>query len=244
VTTIAVLFALHAEGAPWRSRRAFRRVVPGPPPVYETTVGQSRVRVALSGVGALHVSHIVDLLGAGGVAVDVIVAAGLAGGLRPPHVCGEVVVPRRAQSAASGSFVASDPRLVAAASLCGATVIEVLLCADHVVGDGAEKRRLAEQADAVDMESFWILEEAARRGIPSIAVRVIGDPVDETLPLDFNRAIRADGTVNVLNLTGQAVAAPWRWRAIVSFALRQRRAVRELAAFLDRFAAALSALPQ
>ena len=87
------------------------------------------------------------------------------------------------------------------------------------------------------MESFRILEAAARRGIPSVAIRVIGDSADEALPLDFNRAIRADGSVNLMNLAGQAVRVPSRWPALVSFGYRQRRAVGELARFLDRFVA-------
>ena len=91
------------------------------------------------------------------------------------------------------------------------------------------------------MESFRVLEEARRRGIPSVAIRVIGDAADEALPLDFNRAVRGDGSVNVLNLVGQAIRMPHRWTALAAFGYRQHRAACELAGFLDRFVSSLGA---
>jgi len=207
--------------------------------VYEGSIGPSRARVALSGVGAPQARQLIEGLCAG--RVDALLAVGLAGALRNPYSCSDVIVARRAQSAASGSFVASDVPLVEVASQCGAQIIDVLLCADRTVGRVDEKRRLALQGEAVDMESFRILEEAQRRGIPSVAIRVIGDSADEALPLDFDRALRADGTVNVMNLVGQAVRAPSRWPALLSFGSRQRRAVSALAGFLDRFVPTLGA---
>jgi nucleoside phosphorylase len=237
--TIAVVFALEAEWAPWRSRHAFHSVAIDGPTVYEGSVGPLRARVALSGVGAPQTRQLIEVLCAG--RIDALLAVGLAGALREPYLCGDVIVARRARSAASGSFVASDARLVEIASQCGAKVIEVLLCADRTAGRVDEKRRLAAQGEAVDMESFRILEEAQRRGIPSVAIRVIGDSADEALPLDFDPAVRADGSINVMNLVGQAVRAPSCWPALLSFGLRQRRAVRALAGFLDRFVTALGA---
>ena len=238
--SIAVVFALEAEWAPWRSRHPFHAVSNNEPTVYEGLVGPLRTRVALCGVGARRTRQILDVLCA--AHIDALLAVGLAGALRDPYVCGDVIVARRAQLAASGSFVAGDARLIEAASRCGAKVVDVLLCADHVAGRPGpldEKRRLAAQGEAVDMESFRILEEAARRGIPSVAIRVIGDSADETLPLDFDRAVRADGTVDLMKLVGQAVRVPSRWPALIAFGFRQRRAVRALAGFLDRFVASI-----
>jgi hypothetical protein len=72
-------------------------------------------------------------------------------------------------------------------------------------------------------------------------VRVIGDSADETLPLDFNRAVRPDGSVDVLNLAAQAAMAPASWPALMAFARRQRQATRTLAAYLDQLVIALAA---
>jgi len=237
--TIAVVFALGAEWAPWRSRHPFNSVTAVGPVTYEGSVGPSRVHVVLSGVGAPHPHQVIDAVCSS--RIDALLAVGLAGALRAPYICGDVIVARRVESVASASFVLSDARLVEAASQRGAKVVELLLCADRVVGSVEQKRQLAARGEAVDMESFPILEEAQRRGIPSVAVRVIGDTADEALPLEFDQAVRAEGTVNVMNLMGQAVWAPSRWPALISFGYRQRRAVRALAEFLDRFVPTLSA---
>ena len=237
--TIAVVFALDAEWAPWRSRHAFHVVAGGRSTIYEGSVGPSRARVALSGVGAPHTRQLIDVLCVG--RIDALLAVGLAGALRDSYRCRDVIVARGSRLAASGSFVASDGRLVEVASRCGAKVVEVILCADRVAASVEEKRHLASQGEAVDMESFRILEEAQRRGIPSVAIRVIGDTADEALPIDFSQAVRADGTVDLMNLAGQAMRAPSRWPSLLSFVYRQRSAVRELARFLDRFVSTLGA---
>src|SRR5436190_3187441 len=235
--TIAVVFALAAEWAPWRSRHAFHTVAGIGPTVFEGSVGRPRARVALSGVGAPHTRQLIDVLCTG--RIDALLAVGLAGALRDSYRCRDVIVARRARLAASDSFVGSDARLVEVASQCGARVVEVVLCADRVAASVEEKRRLAPQGEAVDMESFRILEEAHGRGIPSVAIRVIGDAADEAMPIDFNQAVRADGTVNLADLAGQAVRTPSRWPALLLFGYRQRRAVGELAGFLDRFISTL-----
>jgi adenosylhomocysteine nucleosidase len=245
--TIAVVFALHAEFAPWRARHPFSRIAVGRFPISEAAITRIRARVAICGVGAPEPDAFLDALCA--EPVDALVVAGLAGALRASLRTGNLIVPRRVQAApppatpraAAGpqAFVASDPRLLKVASRCGATPIETLVCASRVAGRVEEKRRLAAYGDAVDMESLRILDAAGRRGIPSAAVRVVGDAADEPLPLDFDRAIRADGTVSAADLVWQGVRQPWRWPALAAFGWRQRRAVGDLARFLDCFVRAL-----
>ena len=236
--TVAVVFALDAEWKPWRSRHDFHPVVADGTAVFESMVGRSRARVAVSGIGAPRARQLVDALCAD--RIDALLAVGLAGGLREPYRFRDVIVARRTRTEAPGSSIAGDGRLVEVASRCGASVVETLLCADHIAVSREEKRRLAAKGEAVDMESFRILAESERRGVPSAAIRIIGDAADETLPLDFDRAVRADGTINLMNLAGQAVRMPSRWPAILSFGYRQQRAIRDLAGFLDRFVGALA----
>jgi nucleoside phosphorylase len=191
------------------------------------------VRVALSGVGARHPRQLVEALGGDGI--DALIAVGLAGALSSHYGCGDVIAARRAVSEAPASTVTSDTRLIEAASRCGAKVVDAVLSVERIAGHIDEKRRLAERAEVVDMESYRILDEARRCGIPSAAIRVIGDTVEETLPLDFNQSVRADGSVNLMNLASQAIRAPWRWPALAAFGYRQRLAAHALADFLDRF---------
>ena len=235
--TLAIVFALEAEWAPWRARHAFRRVTNARWSTYEATIGHVLVRVAASGVGAPRVHELADVACAG--KVDALAVVGLAGALKTQYASGDIIVARQSQSGALGTSVASDTRLVALASHCGATIVDVLLSVDRVVGRAPEKRQLAGRADAVDMESFVILSEASRRGIRGVAIRAIGDSADEDLPLDFGPAIRADGTSSMTHLLRDAARRPQRWPALVAFGWRQRRALARLAAFLDRFVAEL-----
>jgi adenosylhomocysteine nucleosidase len=135
--------------------------------------------------------------------------------------------------------IPAAPELVAAAVGCGARRVQALLSVDSVVASAGEKAQLASFADAVDMESFTVLGEAARYGVPGAAIRVIGDAADEDLPLDFDGTSRSDGTIDVPKLLRAIAARPHTWPALVPFAFRQRRALGRLAIFLDRFIAVL-----
>jgi nucleoside phosphorylase len=230
--TLTFIFALETESAPWRAHHAFRRVTEGGQIVHDAQIGKSQVRVATSGVRAPRIRELAPVAFAG--RPDVVVAAGLAGALGPRYVAGDIIVPRNIRAAVSGPIISGDERLVSVASRCGAIVADSLLSVDHVVGRAEEKQRLADHADLVDMESYVVLSEAARCGIPGLAIRVIGDAADEDLPLDFTRGVRPDGGLDVPGLIAQAARRPDRWPSLVAFGWRQRRALRSLAAFLDR----------
>src|SRR5262249_15021775 len=152
---------------------------------------------------------------------------GLAGALRATLKPGDVVVARatRLETSSDGGGgawpgrpagaphppIAADERLVAAAVRAGAIVVESFLTVDRLIGRAYQKQALAQQGDAVDMESFAILRESAVRGIPAAAIRVIGDAADEDLPLDFGQALRADGTLDMARLLAEAARRPGRW---------------------------------
>jgi len=85
------------------------------------------------------------------------------------------------------------PGRVIAAGFCGALVPELkvgdivesphIFTADRIVGDPAEKARLAAEsgARAVDMESSAIAEVCAERGLPFTAIRAVSDTSDTAL---------------------------------------------------------------
>ena len=138
---------------------------------------------------------------------------------------------RQALSEREGRTARADDWFIAVAASCGARIVETFLTTDHIVRGVARKRELGARAEAVDMESFAILAMAAERGIPGLAVRVVGDEVDVELPLDFEPAIRPDGTISAMKLFTQAVAHPRDWPALLAFGQSQRRALDGLARF-------------
>lgn len=235
---IAVFFALEAECAPWRAGHRFQSLADTDGSLFETTFGQSRVRLALIGVGARRLDSIVTRALDGGI--DVVIGAGVSGGLQDRQKLGDVLVAQRVLSERDGRTARADDRLIAVAASCGARIVETFLTTDHIVREAARKRELGARAEAVDMESIAILDMANKRGIPGLAVRVVGDEVDVELPLDFESAIRPDGTIRTMKLFAQAVAHPRDWPALVAFGRAQRRALDGLASFLDRLVADLT----
>jgi nucleoside phosphorylase len=237
--TIAVVFALNAEFAPWRSRHRFTALPiegSGTARLYEAADAAPPLRAAIVGIRAPSFDRIADRLFSADVSA--VIVAGLAGALRPEHRPGDILTARHVQRH-GGNALPCDDRLVAAAAACGARVTDRLLSVDRLIATASHKRALAAEAAAVDMESATILEAAALRRIPSIAIRVVGDASDEGLPLDFDRLIRPDGTVAAGALMSAVVSRPWRWPSIVRFAIAQRRALDRLAEFLDRFTIAV-----
>jgi len=236
---LAVVFAMPAEFSSWRRGRAFRRARPPGQQTYEADIGGAAVRVVFTGIGARDPSRLRKALFA--QPVDAVIVAGAAGGLKPPYRCGDVLVALRVKTAASERVLAADDRLVSLASRCGARIVDSFLTVDRMVVRAEDKVPLGRLADAVDMESFIVLSEAAARQVPTVAVRVITDPVGEDLPLDLGPAIRTDGTISVPRAIGAALYRPAHWPRLVHAGLSYRRALGELAAFLDRFADVLAA---
>src|SRR5205814_10328916 len=124
------------------------------------------------------------------------------------HVSG--VGRKRAREAAE-RLIDSRPALVVAAGFCGALkpslrvgdIVESprIVTADHLVSDPAEKRRLGESHDAVDMESSAVAEVCAARGVPFLAVRAVSDCVDTALSPELVRLL-SGGDVSVLKACG------------------------------------------
>jgi adenosylhomocysteine nucleosidase len=109
-----------------------------------------------------------------------------------------------------------------------------------LVARSDQKRRLGKQAEAVEMESYAILAEAARFGVPSVAIRAIGDTVDFDMPYDFERACDARGQVRAAKIVAQVLRRPSGVPRLLTLARDSRLAARQLANFLDAFTGTLA----
>lgn len=153
---------------------------------------------------------------------ETMVVIGLAGGLHPKLKAGDVVVydlcrDLRGQQEfqiGQGQGVFCDKHL--GQSLFEAFQVSTLqgfqgagITVSKIVTLAKEKWRLgkAQQAMAVDMESFDILRVSAEFGLPAAAVRVISDEVAQTLP-DFNYAAEASGKMNPWRLAKAMLQRP------------------------------------
>jgi adenosylhomocysteine nucleosidase len=184
--TVAVLFALEREAAPFR----------------RTARGLPRVSIRVSGVGR-----------------------------------------DRAREAAERLMAASRPSLVIAAGFCGALVPSLrvgdvvtsprILTVDHLVTDPAEKCRLGESHDAVDMESAAVEVVCVAKGVRFLAVRAVSDTADTTLSPELVRLL-SGGNVSVLKACGALLRKPRLLGEFLRLARDTKLAARNLASALAR----------
>lgn len=134
----------------------------------------------------------------------VVLSLGVAGGLSPKIDAGEVVVCEAIDHESHRTLqidatVACDPRLVEAAAAAARgmqlpTHTGASITVDEAAWGPAEKaaHHAWKGHDIVEMESYWIGEAAAKRGIPFLTVRTISDHYEDTLVQ--TKAMRPDGT--------------------------------------------------
>ena len=234
---ILVTFAVQAEFTPWQKRRNFRRV-PGDWPIFESEFGGARVRAILTGMGqsrALEAARRVLP-----ERPDICVSTGLAGALRNGYHPGDILVARLVSEAGEPVAVASHRELLSTAVDCGAKQIERFATSRTVLASSQEKRHLGNEADAVEMESYTILAEAARYGIPSVAIRAISDTVDFDIPYNFESACDPRGQIRIGGIVTQVLRRPSGLPSLLRLARDCRTASRHLADYLDIFAGTLS----
>ncbi len=243
---ILVTFAIENEFAPWRDRRGFQRVRPleteiAPPETYSADVSGAQVRVVLTGAGPNPAAAAISQAMQGGPdAIDFCISSGLAGALRPEYRIGQVLAAREVRSgsiepAERGDTLPSSEALLSFASECGATPVEKFHTAGRVIGKADEKKYLGETADAVEMESYVILGEARRRGVPAIAVRAISDSADEDLPFDMTGVFTAEGRISMPLVLAQVAKHPGSITAVMKLGQSAKSAATELSRFLDRY---------
>ena len=138
--------------------------------------------------------------------IRAVLSTGFAGALDPGLGIGEVVV---AEKVLDGSRVypAGLPLQCPADVQHGSvvTVNEVVQFAESKLALGQDGAR------AVDMESAAVAEIAEEHRLPFYCVRAISDTAEQDLPVNFNRALRGDGTVSPWSVLGQAGLSPGRW---------------------------------
>lgn len=112
-------------------------------------------------------------------------------------------------------------------------------CVDRIAVTGAEKQKLWNEtgAGAVEMESGIIRACCQKAGIPAATLRIISDPAQESLPLDFNQLQHADRTLNWAALLGQVARRPRVIPALLALQRHTAAAARTLADAIEQFSA-------
>jgi hypothetical protein len=123
---------------------------------------------------------------------------------------------------------------------CGATVVEKFYTSSTAIATAESKATLGSRADAVEMESFEIMDRAAALGFSRIAIRSVSDTCDEDLPLDMNRVFAEDGRVSVPRVLGQVARHPESIPGLMRLGKNSKKAAESLARFLDSYIQAIA----
>lgn len=236
---VLITFAVDDEFAPWGKLRSFERVPGVEVEAYSCIAKGLEILVILTGVGGKKAwANALHSIWNG--AADVCVSTGLAGGLRPEHLIGEVCVAKEVESTGQDRPIACDEQLVELAMRSGAKSIGTLVSVDRVVITAESKHELGMTGDAVDMESADVLARAAVLGVRAVAIRAISDSSQEDLPVDFNRVVTGDGDVSIPRVLGELARHPSSLPALVKFGRQSRSAAEKLAVFLDAYVECLA----
>ena len=236
---ILVTFAVASEFAAWRRRHDFRQIAHEPFALYVSEIAGNAVRALVTGMGTAAATEATRWALAS--PADICISSGFAGALNPELEVGTVLAGRVVLRAERELAVASDHQLVAVAEDAGARQVDRFLTSEYLIAGAAQKVALAGEADAVEMESFVILAEAARHGVRAAALRCVSDAATYSLPYDFEQARDARGQISLKALASQIIRQPQRLPALLRFARDCRFAARQLAEFLDHYLQLLSA---
>ncbi|HOK77555.1 MAG TPA: hypothetical protein PLW35_07520 [Verrucomicrobiota bacterium] len=107
-------------------------------------------------------------------------------------------------------------------------------CVDTVVCKASEKRLLRDStgADAVDMESGGLSEVCREANLEFAIVRVVSDSAHEDLPVDFNRFVTPEHTIDFPRLVLWTTVRPRAMMKLLSWRRRLRSAANRLARVL------------
>lgn len=204
--TTLVCFALKEEAAP------FHQVAAGRPGIFTIIVGIGRQNAEQS---------VRNFLTSG--SPELMVTCGFAGGLNPALKLGDVIFE-------SGKLKTESVNLEKKLLAAGAKPVK-FFCADHIATTVAEKQSLRAQtgADAVEMESAAIHAVCAERGIPCVTVRVVSDPADEALPLDFNTLAKPDRSLDFGKLAWAIAKSPGKIPQLLALGKKTKFAAEQLA---------------
>mgnify|MGYP001177290925 FL=1 len=153
-----------------------------------------------------------------------IIAAGFAGGLNPELKLGQMIVDD-ADLSEHGLNLSGPVELFHGK----------IHSASQVMVTPFEKASLRKEtnADAVDMESSALRSIARNHRIPMVALRVITDPYNEALPLDFNQFMNTAGSMRYGKLACHLLRNPSTVSGLIQFQKKLKYAAQQLGETLN-----------
>lgn len=149
-----------------------------------------------------------------------ILSFGLCGGLAPHLQPGDLVIASQVMVDADRHDTEAAWQERIASALGDKLRIHRGIIAGHdsVVTETTGKASLHESTNAlaVDMESHIAADYARRHDLPFAAIRAVSDPAHRSLPDLAHRALRPDGSVDLMGVIGGVVRRPAQLPALIA----------------------------
>jgi len=234
VNPLLVLTAIDLEAR----ELAVRLALPRLPSYPFLAFGRAAIRVAPVGPGAARLHSRWAPLREG-MDRPLVVSAGVCGALDPRLRPGDLVIPAQVTATSGKTHQIPQTYHRAAAGADPTAALGHLVTTRHVVASAEAKASLRAEsgAVAVDMESAFIVEQAAESGCPALVIRGVSDSATEALPAELLHLVGSDGQL----LRARAISLLASRPSLLARALWLRRRTDKALGAVGRVLAALAA---
>ena len=183
--------------------------------------------------------------------VDLLISAGVAGGIRPGLSVGDMVIAESVGYSKQGDYD-SDELQLESNFVCKKEIVQLarqisneleskshfgnLLTVDKVISQASTKRKIGEQNSflAVEMESAAVAEVAHEKGVGFAAIRSISDDIDDDLQLDYDNIISDEGKVKTASIALGVLKNPKSLALLSRLNKQTKIASKSLAHFISK----------
>jgi len=183
--------------------------------------------------------------------VDLLISAGVAGGIRHGLNVGDLVVAERVGYTRQNDFDSEELQLDSD-FVCKEEIVQLarqhsndleskihfgnLLTVDKVISQASTKKRIGEQNSflAVEMESAAVAEVASEKGVDFAAIRSISDDIDDDLHLDYDNIISDEGKIKVTSIALSVLKNPQKLALLSRLNKQTKTAAKSLACFMSK----------
>ncbi len=184
------------------------------------------------------------------IKVDLLISAGVAGGIRHGLNVGDLVVAESVGHSNQCDFDGEELQLESD-YVCNKEVFQLarqvskgmkmkfhfgsLLTVDKVISCASTKKRIGEQNPflAVEMESAAVAEVAYGKGVKFAAIRSISDDIDDDLHLDYDSIMSDEGKVKVASIALEVLKNPQKLSLLRRLNKQTKTAAKSLALFMS-----------